>query len=383
MKLRCLSLIMLFCVISPSILMAAAPITYTEIANTAGGFSFGFFPSINAVGTVAFNGSAALGSAGIYTGDGGPLSKIAEFHGQVFSPSTISSPTINDSGAVTFYIGIAGASTLYSGTAEALTTIAASDASFNTFFGIPAINSSGTVAFGALYRNGREAILTANGGILTTIAETGSMFSSFGGSGGPSINDSGTVAFTVDQGQGRGHGVFVSEQGHIRPIALSGADLTIIEGRPALNNDGTTAFLAFTQVDGGIFEGKGGAPSLVVSGSFSGTPALNDLGAVAYNRGDAIFIHAGPDSQPLQIIRTGDSLFGSTVTLLGLSTYGLNDAGQVAFSAELADGRRVIVRADVSTVPEPPTITLTVTGLIALIGLCVLRSATREVAKHG
>ena len=365
MKLRILSLTILSLVISPSILMAE--ITFTKIADSASGFSFGLFPSINATGTVAFNGSGALGSAGIYTGDGGSLSSIAEFYGPVFSSSSVTSPTINDSGMVAFSIGSAGATTLYAGTSGALTMIAASDASFNTFFGIPAINASGTVAFGALYRNGGEAILSANGGILTTIAQTGPMFSSFHNYGGPSINNSGTVAFTTDQGGGRGLGVFVSEQGKIRPIALTDMDLTIIGGRPALNGDGTVAFLAFAHVSGrstqGIFKGNGGAAELVTTGGFSGTPALNDLGAVAYNRGLSngtwgIFINLDPDSLPLRVIATGDSLFGSTVTLLGLSTYGLNNAGQIAFGAELEDGRRVIVRANVM----PERLQLTIEG---------------------
>ncbi|HMF11754.1 MAG TPA: PEP-CTERM sorting domain-containing protein [Gemmataceae bacterium] len=46
---------------------------------------------------------------------------------------------------------------------------------------------------------------------------------------------------------------------------------------------------------------------------------------------------------------------------------GLNDAGQLAFRATLADGRDVIVRADPVPVPEPSTLTLV--GLAALGGL--------------
>jgi hypothetical protein len=365
-KLRDRLLILLLCAISPS--LSVAEITYTQIADTADGVaSFGLFPAINAAGKVAINGSAALGRAGIYVGDGGSLSNIAEFQGQIFSISTISSPTINDSGVVAFKIGSSGASTLYTGTAGALTIIAASDTTFNTFFGIPAINSVGTVAFGAALRNGSEAIYTANGGVLTAIAQTGPMFSSFHNNGGPSINNYGTVAFTVDQGNARGLGVFVSEQGNIQPLALTGTDLTISEGRPALNNDGTAAFLAAVRVNGSftsaILKGNDESQNVVTTGNFSGTPALNDLGVVAYNavlsNGDeAIFVNWGVDFLPLQVIATGDSLFGSTVTLLGLSTYGLNNANQLAFGAQLADGRTVIVRADINTVPEHLQLTI-------------------------
>jgi len=52
-----------------------------------------------------------------------------------------------------------------------------------------------------------------------------------------------------------------------------------------------------------------------------------------------------------KIIATGDPLLGSSVTDLLFVRGGLNDAGELAFLAALADGRRVIVRA--SPIPAP------------------------------
>ncbi len=51
------------------------------------------------------------------------------------------------------------------------------------------------------------------------------------------------------------------------------------------------------------------------------------------------------------MLKTGNLLFGSTVTDVRLSKQALNDAGQLAFSYTLADGRNGIAVAN--TVPEP------------------------------
>lgn len=53
-----------------------------------------------------------------------------------------------------------------------------------------------------------------------------------------------------------------------------------------------------------------------------------------------------------KVITTGDSLFGSTVTSIDFSRQGLNNLGQVAFYATLADGTSGIFRADPQLVPE-------------------------------
>ncbi len=52
------------------------------------------------------------------------------------------------------------------------------------------------------------------------------------------------------------------------------------------------------------------------------------------------------DDLTIPIIAIGDELFGSTVLQLILGHEGFNNLGQVAFHAQLADGRQVIARAD-------------------------------------
>jgi hypothetical protein len=67
-------------------------------------------------------------------------------------------------------------------------------------------------------------------------------------------------------------------------------------------------------------------------------------------------IFTGDDLVNDRVITRGDTLFGSTVTGLSLFANSLNNNGQIAFTATLADGRQVIVRANgdnSSAVPEP------------------------------
>jgi hypothetical protein len=146
---------------------------------------------------------------------------------------------------------------------------------------------------------------------------------------------------------------------------------------PDMNNNGTVAFSAEFGVTGrrGVFTGGGGPVVTVAdtSGPFSSfpglTPIINDNGEVVFLATLAtggIGIFTGPDPMADKVIETGDSLFGSVVTSLpGNGTrLGLNDSGQVAFLASLADGREVIVRADPAAVPEPSSFVLVAIGII-------------------
>jgi len=132
----------------------------------------------------------------------------------------------------------------------------------------------------------------------------------------------------------------------------------------AINDSNTVAFLADLDAGGsGIFTSSGGAITTVAdtSGPFSSfeveSTAINDSGTVAFlanlDAGGA-GIFTGLDSVVDQVIATGDLLFGSTVTSLSFSKTGLNNSGQVAFFARLANGTEGIFRANPASEPPPP-----------------------------
>jgi hypothetical protein len=150
-----------------------------------------------------------------------------------------------------------------------------------------------------------------------------------------------------------------------------------------INNEATVAFWAELSAGGdGIFVGSGG-PVLTIADSsgpfrfFDSSPSINDSGSVAFLAaldagGEGIF--PGSDPVAARVIGTGDLLSGSTVTGLIFFRGGLNDAGQVAFFAFLAEDRRVIVRADPVAIPAPSALTLLGLGAIGLIAYARRRS---------
>ena len=235
------------------------------------------------------------------------------------------------------------------------------------FPGAPSINARGVVAFHA----GKagipgmgDGIFTSTGGSIATIVDTSGPFTGFNDR--LSINDAGTIAFLASVKVGS-PGIFTSHAGSITTIVDTSGPLTAV-GIPAINNAGTVAFFGCLDTLNpscpldrtaaqGIFTGDGGPLTTIVdtsgpSGPFSnfGNPSINNAGMVvflAFLKAGGSGIFTGPDPVADKVITTGDLLFGFTVTSLGfLQGLGLNDAGQVAFFATLANGASGVFRAD-------------------------------------
>jgi hypothetical protein len=335
-------------------------------------------PSINSDGTVAFRVRTALVMQfpfridAVLSSDGGALIpiKLGTFGEQLGFYTDI-----NDTGTVTFSnIGDLNASFIFTGDGGPITTIAEAD--YNPFSDLrygPAINESGTVVFAPLLDAGGGAIVASSGGMPSTVVDSSGPFASF--SDIPNINDSGVVAFsaTLDSGDA---GVFSIDSGSITTIADTRGPFNSVRGS-SINNAGAVAFTG--QLDNGvrgIFVGDGGLPTTVVDDTgpfqtFSDLVSINDTGDVAFRAaldGGGGGIFTGPDPLVDKVIAAGDPVFGSVLTGIEetLGTRAVNNRGDIVFRYTLANGVRGVALAQ--AVPEPTTfILLLVVGAVSFV----------------
>ncbi len=379
----------------------AADFTFTKIADTTDGFS-SFFnaPALNDRGTVAFSATLRNGSTGVFTGSGGAITPIAvSGGGNSTNPNFLSvatNPNINNSGTVVF-----GATTnspnnigIFTGSGKGLTTIAAlNNSTLGTAIGLtitPAINNAGTVAFA--YNSPSQpltqytpTVAVSNNGKISTLDLRGGYAGS--GSIAPNavgLDKSGTVFFASGvPGSMGGGSVFTPNPLAAQPNAQPLKQLAF-GGYYSISVNGNGSYAASTAgAAGGTWIALGNAqngsnanridgyvnydnPALT---SRVGTASINDQGRIAFavdgnsTREGLYYFDANQIAQftdangATKIITVGDPLFGSRVTLLDsfpFSARGLNNADQVAFYAQLADGRSGIFLAE--PIPEPHTV---------------------------
>jgi hypothetical protein len=216
-----------------NIVKADASGTQTIIASTASGFQNLSQGSINNLGAVAFTGTDANGSTGIFIGNGTTVTAVARNGGAFGQVATNFPPAVNDSDIVAF-------------------------AAFN----VPPNNVNG--------------VFTSDGtssGTITTAAGLGFAHTA--------INNSGIVAF--DEGNGSTLSLLVGAAG-VAPEtviqtggALAGGTVTsFVIGPTAINSVGQIAFWA-SLADGrtGVFRADPAAPK------FAGTPGFSNCQGVS------------------------------------------------------------------------------------------------------
>jgi hypothetical protein len=144
--------------------------------------------------------------------------------------------------------------------------------------------------------------------------------------------------------------------------------------RPVINNSGTVAFEGALSGVPGIYTTDTGASVTLVGTAPGGGVgfSINNSGAVAYLRdsgagpGRGVFV-GRPGAVDRKVIGLGDALDGSTVNFLKVWPESLNDDGQVAFLAQLADSRVGVYRADPQWLGSL-TFTRTIPGCGPIIG---------------
>jgi hypothetical protein len=188
----------------------------STIATTAGDFQrFGFEPTVNNSGVVAFKAQLDNSDQGLFSGQDGKRANITTHYlssnSQFSEFGTLSRPSINNLGDIAFEESVdSGGSGIFVTQEGGFKTIAEPDPNVNV--GRPNLNDSGTVAFHRFFNDrAGEELVSGDGGPLTVIADTNGPFQSFGfyfGFVPPALNNNGDVAFFAELDTG-GSGIFV------------------------------------------------------------------------------------------------------------------------------------------------------------------------------
>ena len=352
----------------------AVSYTFTKIADNTGEFAQFRVPFLNNNGTVAFTGILDNGDEGVFTGHGGPLTTIAISSFNDFNP-----PTINNRGQVAFMLreDNSGAGIgVFVGDGGSLIPIADSSGPLGDMNSVPYINNRGDVVFWSKLDAGGEGIFlgNTNGGPLVTITDTQSEPDNTLGSA-PSINASGGIAYTKHFGLPiNSDGLFLSKNGNVTTLVDPFSGFNVFSNSGTMINDpGTTVFHAaslgsnlpgvYTADANGITPVALNDPAAMLLNPR--TPAINNRGTVAFvadfQGNPGLFV--GPDPVEDQVISVGDTLDGQKV--IGIDFLrGMNDRGQLAFTAILENNRQGVFVAN--PVPEASTIVLLGIGLVVL-----------------
>lgn len=322
-------------------------------------------PAINSSGVVAYVSGGVL-----YKSNGEVTGKIAETGNRPGDFTTFGLYDLNDSGVIVFVASGIGSRGIYRAENQTITPIAGYLANVESPLGgpfsnlgpRPSINSAGTIAFMGQSAGGRGVFKWTNGVLSTVVDESGPLQEI--ASTSSAINDDGVVGFAASfDDRPSVKAVFTSTGGgQFRMIA--GIETIGTVTASSLNDSGVLAFESprFDHQPGnGIYAGDGGPLQTIAvrADELDDDPSINGDGLVAYDTsgtGSGLGIFVGPGGQ--KVIQNGDALFGSFVSDgillndLEFSSNGLNDAGQVAFSYHLVDGRQGVAIA--TPVPEPP-----------------------------
>ncbi len=213
----------------------------------------------------------------------------------------------------------------------------------------PAINAGGSVAFYATYSEGAfvgegiftsDSIVFKNGDSVTGNTVEGISFV-------PALNDKGTVVvrclLSSQESAILGPTILLAKAGD----KIGGQTLTSF-GFPAINNDGTVAFVGSSSSGTGIFTqtavvAKSGESIEGLTLNRFGPPAINGRGTVAFQSwlsgkiGTAIF------TPTAVLVKVGDTIGGKTLTDLFFAP-ALNSGGTVAFMGVFSGGTGVFTQ---------------------------------------
>jgi hypothetical protein len=213
----------------------------------------------------------------------------------------------------------------------------------------PAINAAGRVAFYATYSEGSfvgEGIFTPtslvlnNGGSVSSRTLDGISFV-------PALNDWGTVAVNGLLSS-QGPAILTSTTLLAKAGDEIGGQTLTSFGQPAINNDGTVAFVGSSSRETGIFTQTA---MLAKSGELIegqtlvsfGPPAINDRGTVAFQSWLSGKIATAIFTPSAVLVKAGDTICGKTLTDLFFGS-SLNSSGTVAFMGVFSGGTGIFTQ---------------------------------------
>jgi len=333
------------------------PYTFVKIADNSDALASMTNPALNNSGTVVFLAYPRGGGSAILMGDGGDLTTVADNA----SFPDFNAPSLNESGIVAFSVREANSGrglAIYAGRPGNLVRLAdLADGPYADLNSLVKINNRGYAVFWGQLAAGGERIAgrSVTGGSIETIVQTNAVFGGFDQA--PSVNNSGTVAFTATLQSGI-RGVFTIRRNTLTTIVDSSGAFHVFSGAVNINERGSVAFHALLVAGpGGIFTGtQKSVLQPVVDDTTTFTSLRTGIGfsndaAVVFQAspiGAGSGLFTGPDPENDAVVRAGDVIDSRVVT--GVQFFqGLNDHGQVAFVAFFQDGYSAVYRAD----PQP------------------------------
>ena len=195
---------------------AAGPYHLSVIAETGDRFA-DFAPYVAAIddgGVVVFSAALTTGGSGVFRGDGTRVATVADSTPGTFQQVS-SHPDIDGTGSVCFYAedAVGGAALHWSRDGEIvrLSEVAGPLG--------PTMNSEGTIGFRAPLPVGGDGIFTWSAGVVMTVADTNSRFSSFHGL--PVVDGRGCVVFRADRRDGSS-GIWLRAGDRVQVVAEEG-----------------------------------------------------------------------------------------------------------------------------------------------------------------
>ena len=322
-------------------------------------------PGLSDSGVLVFDAyDDSTGGYGVYAATPGPPGArgpvLITLNGSNFSPSGSRAPSVSPGGSVAFLGADEFGDGLFRTTAGGggIITVRGKDFGLSSLTD-PSSNDGGMVAFTAVDdATGHAGVYAAaaDGSIITISGQSFDPRS-------PRVSESGMVAFAGVDDVGtpgvyavRGGGVRLTIQGQNFAGGVAGLD---VNGNDEMVFGGVDEF-----GKGGLFRADGGGltgtiPEWPHGAASISTVGVNDAGLIAVGLAPSAARSALLDSIELTdldgsfhstLISVGDALGGSTVASLSFGPDGLNNGGQLAFFASLADGSSGLF---IATVPAP------------------------------